>query len=81
MAAGDDHDIRRFIRSEPRHGLFEIFGDDFLGFGEAFAVGVSFAVVDYGDVETSIFGDLVKIHWTRGLRRKYKVTLEVGPAR
>ena len=61
MAAGDDHDERSFIRrSDPRHGLVEVFGDDFFGFGKALAVGVALAIVDDGDVKAGISGGFIK---------------------
>ena len=81
MSAGDDHDVGRLAGRQPRHGLLEILRDDFLRLGKTFAVGVGLAVIHHGDVEAGDSRDLVKACSIRGLRRKYKVPLEVGSAR
>ena len=60
MAARDDHEVRRIIDGEAGKGAIEIFGDDFLGLREALAIGVGFAIVHYGDVETGAAGGLVE---------------------
>src|SRR5580698_1154865 len=60
MPAGDDHDVGRFARRKLRRSLLEIFDDDLLRLRKAFAIGISLAIVDHGDVESGDARNLIK---------------------
>ena len=46
VAARNDHDIRRFAERKLGHSLIEILGDYLFGVREAFAIGVTLAIIN-----------------------------------
>src|ERR1700722_8293544 len=60
MAAGDDDDVRRLAGGKFGGSLVEIFGDHLLRVGEALAIRVGFAIVDYGYVESGDSCNLIQ---------------------